>query len=124
MSKYLYQSRDARNVTFESPTDPNSTFSFKRAITDKVVNKVPLTNIRSEAVVLRKVDPRGAQCTDCSPLLEPLSARLILSGSNPVELLAMWNTLRDNVDSQIDVMIHGRAVADNAILTIDPVAGG
>lgn len=124
MSKYLYQSRDARNVTFESPIDPNSTFSFKRAITDKVVNKTPLTNVRSEAVVLRKVDPRGVDCTDCTPLLEPLSARLILSGSNPVELKAMWNTLRGNVDSQIDTMVHGRAVADNADLVIDPIAGG
>ena len=123
MSNYLYQSRDARNVTFESPIDPHSTFTFKRAVTDKVVNKLPLTNVRSEAVILRKVDPRGAECTDCTSILEPLSVRLILSGSNPAELKAMWNTLRKGVDSQIDAMVAGRSVPDNAVIVIDPVTG-
>lgn len=124
MSQYLFQSRDARNVTFEHPIDPNSTLSFKRVITDKVVNKVQLTNVRSEAVVLRKKDPRPVDRTDCTPLLEPLTARVILSGSNPTELVNMWNTLKLAVDSQIDAMVNGRAVPDNAALVIDPVIGG
>lgn len=124
MSNYLYQSRDARNVTFEDPADPNSTLSFKRVFAPKVVNKQQLINVRSETVVLRKVDPRDETCTDCSVLLEPLSARLTFSGSNPAALKAMWNTLRDAVDSNIDALVKGHSIPDNAVIVIDPVAGG
>lgn len=122
MTNYVYSFRDARGITFEDGLNPNSTIRFGRTIAPKTVDGLKLTNVRSDTVIVRQVDPRGADCKDCAAVLEPLSARLILTGSrnNKAALVAMLNTLVKAVVDNHDALLNGSLPAPDAVIVIDP----
>lgn len=120
MSNYQYQARDSQSITFENPLNPRDIVRVKRTVSPKVVDKLPLTNVRSDVSILRAVDPRTGTCIDCNQVLEPLSARVILSGSNAAELKNMWKTISALVFSEIDTLLRGSLPTDNTVIVIDP----
>lgn len=122
MTSYNYSARDARGITFEDALNPNSTIRFSRTIAPKTVDGLRLTNVRSDVVVLRQSDPRGTACVDCTTVLEPLSARLILSGStaNALNTEKALATLLNAVWSNRTVLLRGSLPTSTDAITVDP----
>lgn len=123
MTTYNYSNRDARGITYEDALNPNSTIRFSRTIAPKTVDGLRLTNVRSDVVVLRQKDPRGPDCVDCTSVLEPLSARLILSGSdkNSPEMEKALATLLNAVWSNRTVLLRGSLPTSSDDIVINPV---
>lgn len=123
MTNYAYSFRDAKGITFEAESDPNSTVRFSRTISPKTVDGLKLVNVRSDVVVLRQADPRGPECTDCTSVLEPLSVRLITSGSrdNTAVTEKMLATLLNTVWANRSVLLNGSLPNSETAIVVDPV---
>lgn len=123
MSNYEYSTRDARGITFEDALNPTSTIRFTRVVSPKTVDGVKLINVRSDTVVVRSVDPRFVDCRDCTTVLEPLSYRLITSGSitSKAEGEKALATLLWNVWNNRDALLRGSLPSSTALVTVDPV---
>lgn len=121
MTNYTYSSRDARSITFEDAMDPLSTVRFTRTIAPKTVDGQKLTNVRSDIVVLRNVDPRPAG-TYTTTVQEPVSARLILSGSmaSAAHMEKELATLLHAVWFNRATLLRGSLPSSVATVAIDP----
>lgn len=123
MTNFTYSARDARSITFEDALNPNSTIRFTRTVAPKTVDGYKLTNVRSDTVVLRQVDPRPAAGAPYETnVQEPLSARLILSGSvaATVEMEKELATLLHAVWFNRAALLRGSLPSSTAVVTLDP----
>lgn len=122
MSNYIFQSRDARGITFESPLDVNSTLRFSRTVGPKTVDGLKLTNVRSDTVVVRQVDPRSGDCQDCTSVAEALSVRIIVSGStaSASKLESALATVIKAVWDNRTTLLRGSLPSDTSAIAIDP----
>ena len=121
-TNYSFQSRDARGVTLESPLDVNSTIRFSRTVGPKTVDGLKLTNVRSDTVVVRQVDPRSVDCTDCTSVNEPISVRVIISGStkSSANVQKALATVLNAVWVNRTILLRGSLPPDTALVPIDP----
>lgn len=79
--QYVERTRDL--LTFENPSKPLNVFNMRRALGNKNLAGYNLQNVRTEVYETDVIDPRSEDCTDCSVVNEPISVRLIVSGSVP-----------------------------------------
>lgn len=81
MSNYRSFSHTGTKAVFIAPNDSAQRMTLKVINAPKKVSGISLMNRRVEILVSRGIDPRGRDCKDCTPVSEPLSATLVLSGS-------------------------------------------
>lgn len=67
-----------------APDNATHRLSLSTISTPKKVSGISLMNRRVEIKVTRSVDPRGTDCVDCTPINEPVSVTLVISGSTTV----------------------------------------
>lgn len=79
--KYQLVERTRDLLSFENALKPLNVFNIRRKVGKKVLGKVTLSNIRTETYETDVIDPRGPECADCTTVDEPISVRLIVSGS-------------------------------------------
>lgn len=123
MANYEYSTRDARGITYEDPLNPNSTLRATRSVNPKTVSGLKLTNVKSEVVVVRQVDPRPADCTDCAVVLEPFSVRISISGSPGIaaeEEKALASAIKFAWENRA-ILMRGSLPSSEAVIVIDPV---
>lgn len=123
MTNYAYSFRDAKGITFEAESDPNSTVRFSRTISPKTVDGLKLVNVRSDIVVLRQADPRGAGCTDCTSVREPLSVRTIISASRDNQAVTekMLATSLKAIWDNRAILLNGSLPNSETAIVVDPV---
>lgn len=118
MSLYRLFSQTGTKAVFIAPQDSTQRMSFFSVSTPKKVSGVSLLNRRVEIRVGRSVDPRGADCTDCTKVREPLSATITFSGSTTAEaqasLALMKQDLIDAINAKWEELVTiGVAPQDN-----------
>ena len=99
---------------FISPTNAQNRLTLHVLTSPKKVNGVSLTNRRAEVRIARQIDPRGPDCKDCTPVREPISVVLTISGSTSESTLAELELMRNDAVAAIygawdDLMIVGVA---------------
>ena len=99
---------------FISPTNAQNRLTLHVLTSPKKVNGVSLTNRRAEVRISRQIDPRGPDCKDCTPVREPISVVMTVSGSTSEPTLAELKLMRDDAIAAInaawdDLMIIGVA---------------
>lgn len=77
---FVERTRDL--ISLEHPSKPLCAFNIRRALGNKNLSGITLRNIRFEVYETDVIDPRPADCTDCTEVQEPISVRLIVSGSS------------------------------------------
>lgn len=80
---YVERTRDL--LVLENPSKPLNGFHFRRAVGTKKLTNLTIRNLRTEIYETDVIDPRSLDCADCSPVEEPISVRLIVSGSAPAQ---------------------------------------
>lgn len=122
---YVYLTRDKNQITFEDPLNPTSTLVQRRKVTFPNIsgNRVPF--VRSETRIDRHVDPRDPACIkDCSILdaAQSLNLTFVVANtpSGAAQAKAMWETMKKYIDVNIDILLSGRSLADNAVIEVDP----
>lgn len=122
MDLYIYSARDARGITFEDAQDPNSTIRFTRNVAPKTVDGLKLTNVKTEAIVVRQTDPRSVDCTDCTGVLEPFSVRVSVNGSTRITAQkekALATALKAIWDNRT-VLLRGSLPTSDSSIGVDP----
>lgn len=113
-------------LSFENALKPMNAFNMRRRVGKKVLGKVTLNNIRTEVYETDVIDPRGPSCTDCTTVDEPISVRLIVSGSAAASerLKQMVRNVSAAFLENEDALTAGRMppndvqVHDNSVITI------
>lgn len=72
-------------LSLEHPSKPLCHFSFRRALGNKTLSGTTVRNIRTEVYENDVIDPRPVDCVDCTDVQEPISVRLIVSGSSAAQ---------------------------------------
>lgn len=99
---------------FISPTNAQNRLTLHVLTSPKKVNGVSLTNRRAEVRIARQIDPRGPDCKDCTPVREPISVVMTISGSTSAASLAELELMRNDAVAAIsaawsDLMVVGVA---------------
>lgn len=126
MSNYDLISRNTNSSVWENPDQPSDLLRLTRTIAPKKSGTGLIDNIKTDVGVTRRKDPRGADCTDCSVVLENLSVRITISGShaNAAELEKMFNTATTFVQTNMDRLLAGQTLPVSTAVVVDPVIAG
>lgn len=101
-TNYRKLSATGTKAVFIAPTNALNRLTLQTLANPKKVSGISLLNRRVEIKVTRSVDPRGSDCKDCTPIKEPLSVTLVISGSTTETALKELAFMKEDVKIAVD----------------------
>lgn len=110
-------------LSLEHPSKPLCHFSFRRALGNKTLSGTTVRNIRTEVYENDVIDPRPEDCADCTEVQEPISVRLIVSGSSAAQprLLQMVKNVCTAFIENQPVLSVGSLPSNSVVVSDDSV---
>lgn len=120
---FIFVERTRDLLSLEHPSKPLCHFSFRRALGNKTLSGTTVRNIRTEVYENDVIDPRSVDCADCTEVQEPISVRLIVSGSSAAQprlLQMVKNVCAAFIENQ-PVLSVGSLPSNSVVISDDSV---
>lgn len=123
---FIFVERTRDLLSLEHPSKPLCHFSFRRALGNKTLSGTTVRNIRTEVYENDVIDPRPVDCADCTEVQEPISVRLIVSGSSAAQprlLQMVKNVCAAFIENQPTLSVgslpsNSVVVSDDSVVTV------